>query len=306
MSQDIYRELASIRAHSRYQTFFQAWQTGLLADMDASMHSIHATMADVRQLHADGLAAQQAMLQREAFQDELEEFIYKMEKLVAECQNPSAKLPPSTRYFTLLSYYERIKQDNITTPIIRGRDNKAAFDRVVGEIKSLAAALKKDPEVQEAIRWAQAEQKRLAHEQKKIAAKRRVELTSELTKLESKASSLSAELQTGKNLTFDVWIERRLSSEHRRSFVVRAVAPASAFALIFLLMPKNPDGPPPPAPMWAMACGEFVFVVLVIAGCWYWIDRSSSGSSLSRIERKLDSTRSQIAAIKAELAGLPN
>lgn len=215
MTQDIYRELASIRAHAQANTFFNALQTGLLSEMDASMQAIHSEMADARRLHEEGLAAQQEMLQREALQNYLEEFIYQTEKLVNECKT-NTKLPPSSRYFMLISAAERLKQENISTPIIRGRDNKAAFDRVVTEIKSMASALKNDPEVQEAIAWAKAEQKKLADRQRAERNKRRDKLKAELAEVERELEAELAKLNKPDGPwqhTYVTWIKAKFSKQ---------------------------------------------------------------------------------------------
>ena len=180
---NVYHELARIRAATQASTAFQAVQTGVMADMNGVLDSIHGEMAEVRQLHEETVAAQQAMLQQEALQDRLEEFIYQTEKLVDQFRQPDSDIPPSSRYFTLLGVLEQIKFDNIGTSMIRGRDNKAAFDRVVTEIRSVAKALKSEPEVQDAIAWANKEQQKKRDERRRLEAQRRKEVQEELNRL---------------------------------------------------------------------------------------------------------------------------
>lgn len=169
---DTYRELASIRANTQASVAFQALQTGLLAQMSGSMDGIHAEMATVRQQQGEALSIQQELLNREQIQSYLEEFIYQAEKLVIECSKNSSDIPPSSRYFTLMSVLGKIKEDGIGTSIIKGRDNKAAFEKVVNETKVLTQQLLEEPEVQEALEWAEAERLRKLAEQKRLKAER--------------------------------------------------------------------------------------------------------------------------------------
>lgn len=181
--QNVYHELARIRAATQVSAAFQAIQTGVMAEMNGALDSIHGEMAEVRLLHEESMAAQQAMVQREALQDRLEEFIYQTEKLVNEFKSRKSDVPMSSRYFTLLGILEQIKQENISTSMIRGRDNKAAFDRVVSDIRAVAKALKSEPEVQEAIAWAKEEQRKKNEERRRLEAVRQQGLQRELERL---------------------------------------------------------------------------------------------------------------------------
>jgi hypothetical protein len=57
---------------------------------------------------------------------------------------------------------ETIKDQGISTVFIRGRDNKAAFDKVVDRASSIRQALSQEKEVKKALVWAEEEQKRAA------------------------------------------------------------------------------------------------------------------------------------------------
>ncbi len=188
---DTYQELASIRANTQASVAFQALQTGLLAQMSGSMDGIHAEMANVRQQQSEALAIQQELLNREQIQSHLEEFIFQAEKLVAECSKTTTDIPPSSRYFLLMGVLGKIEDDGIGTPIIKGRDNKSAFEKVVNDTKGLTQRLLKDPEVQDAIKWAEAERKRL--EAERVQAER--ERVANIKQLENTLSSLEGQLQ---------------------------------------------------------------------------------------------------------------
>lgn len=196
---DIYHELASIRANTQASVAFQAWQTGLLTDMNNSMSAVHDQMAAVRQQQKEALAIQQELLNREQLQSYLEEFIFQTEKLVIECSSTDTDIPASSRYFTLMSVLGKIKEDGINTSIIKGRDNKAAFENVVSETKALTQRLLEEPEVQEALEWAEAERLRKVAEQKRLKAERNQaeqERQQNIAKLERQVDALRMRLKT--------------------------------------------------------------------------------------------------------------
>jgi len=188
---DTYHELASIRANTQASVAFQALQAGLLAQMSGSMNGIHAEMANVRQQQSEALAIQQELLNREQMQSHLEEFVFQAEKLVVECSKTTTDIPASSRYFLLMGVLGKIKKDGICTPIIKGRENKAAFEKVVNDTKGLTQRLLKDPEVQEAIEWAEAEKKRLEAELKQAERERQASIM----KLEQTLRSLRGQLR---------------------------------------------------------------------------------------------------------------
>ena len=156
-------------AHKSLQ--LQALQTGLLAQMTSSLGAIHAEVAQARAHQAEALALQQEMLARERLQSHLEEFIFQTEKLIAECRKPKTDLAPSTRYYLLDGVAQQIEQDGIGTAVIRGRDNKAAFERVLQEVQQLRLALKSDPDVKSALAWAAKIDQQRAKERQQIELK---------------------------------------------------------------------------------------------------------------------------------------
>jgi DNA repair exonuclease SbcCD ATPase subunit len=199
---DSYHELASIRANTQASVAFQALQTGLLAGMSQSMNAIHHQMDMVRQQQDEALSIQQELLKQEQIQSHLEEFVFQAEKLVVECSKDDTDIPPSSRYFVLMGVLGKIRSEGIGTPIIRGRENKSAFEKVVKQTQALTQQLESDPEVQEAIEWAEAERRRIESEQQKAGQERQ----KMIKKLRQKLAALKGELVSIK--TMDVVREK--------------------------------------------------------------------------------------------------
>lgn len=202
-----YQELARIRAASENNLAFQTIQTGVLTSLNGVMGSIHSEMAEVRQLHAEGLAAQQELLQREALQDRIEEFLYQAEKLVEKCSSRDTDIPYSSRYFLLQGVIHSVHNEGISTAIIKGRENKKAFDDVVDKINKMLSKLSEIAEVKEAIEWAEAENRRAIAERNRVNRERgRQQLL--LQKYNSKVFELQQEKLPA--LNFGIWYSNRL------------------------------------------------------------------------------------------------
>ena len=122
---DYYRELVKTRRGME-------WNNLLVAEVANSLHSIHDEIAEVRRHTTAAMAIQQELLNRELIQAKLEEFIYQAERMVDEFENANGSIDLSTQYYLLTGLLETIKDQGISTVFIRGRDNKAAFDMVVG------------------------------------------------------------------------------------------------------------------------------------------------------------------------------
>ena len=192
--QDPYYELASSRANTQASVAFQALQSGLLVQMNHSMNGIHAEMEMVRQQQNEALAIHQELLNREQMQSHLEEFIYQAEKLVAECSKSTTDIPASSRYFLLVGVLGKIKSDGIGTSIIKGRENKVAFEKVIQDTQGLTLRLKKEPEVQEAIKWAEEERQRREAKQERAEQERQQERQHSVVKLKQKLAALRSQL----------------------------------------------------------------------------------------------------------------
>ena len=202
-----YQELARIRAASENNLAFQTIQTGVLTNLNGVMGSIHSEMAEVRQLHAEGLAAQQELLQREALQDRIEEFLYQAEKLVEKCSSRDTDIPYSSRYFLLQGIIHSVHHEGISTAIIKGRENKKAFDDVVTKIQKMLSKLSEIAEVKEAIEWAEKENRRALAERKR-ANKERQRQQELLKKYNAKVFELQQDKMPPVN--FGIWYSNRL------------------------------------------------------------------------------------------------
>ncbi|MEZ5939742.1 MAG: hypothetical protein R3C18_00010 [Planctomycetaceae bacterium] len=164
---DTYTELARIRAATNASLAFQQIQSHQLSNLRRTMSAIDDEIAAVRQTQNEALAVQQTLLQREVIQGQIEEFIFQTEKLVTQFSESDCELPASTRFFLLRGVLDYVKQNGVSTPVIRGRDNKTAFETVMQSVQSLTKKLQIEPEVREAIEWANAEQKRAQAARKK-------------------------------------------------------------------------------------------------------------------------------------------
>jgi len=182
------RQAEALREIARQQATANTWnmiQTGVMAGQLAVQSAIHGQMEQVKRQTADTLAIQQELLNREQLQQNLEEFIFQTEKLVTEFSSKS-EAPASTRYFLLQSVLAQVEEDGIDTAMIRGRDNKAAFERAMASVNRLVAELLKDPEVQQATKWAEKEAAKQAEKRQKIET--------ELSRLYEQRASIESQL----------------------------------------------------------------------------------------------------------------
>lgn len=180
---EMYQQL--ILANQRHQLHGQddqievaEHQLRVMNDIGLVLSSIHTEMAQVRTMGLQGLAIQQELLARDTIQAQIEEFVYNIEKAVTEFRDHECTAHPTTRYFTLKGILETVKEERIGTPLIRGRDNKAAFEKAIESVSQMALTLVNTQEVKEALAWVaedrkQQEQKRI--EQKKEDEKRQEE-----------------------------------------------------------------------------------------------------------------------------------
>jgi hypothetical protein len=151
----------------RLQTNIMFQQTATMGHISDSLSGLQGEMADIRKLNLRGLAIQQEMLQRDQLQSQMEEFIYNTQKIVDEFSSSSCEEAPSVKFFSLKGIIETVLELGIGTALIRGRENKAAFESTMSEVRRLALLLERDPDVSEAIAWTKQEQKRIALEEQK-------------------------------------------------------------------------------------------------------------------------------------------
>lgn len=124
--------------------YLEAYITDLCRYLQAELHHMNQRLGDA-------LSIQTAVVEREILQDKLEEFIYQFEKVVEAADDESAQESSVTKFFRLAYFLGIVEEENINTSLIRGRDNKAAFERTVARAQKLAASLKRNPDVTAAI-----------------------------------------------------------------------------------------------------------------------------------------------------------
>jgi len=166
-------------------------QTALQATMAGSLSNIQAEMDVIRKQNLQGLAIQQEMMRREQLQGQLEEFIYNTQKIVTAFSAPHCDDPLASRYFTVKGIIDTVAQNGIATVIIRGRENKAAFEQALADAHRLSAALEQEPEVKEAIAWAKTEEKRIAETRRKNTAERQ-RITARIRELQASRGGVGA------------------------------------------------------------------------------------------------------------------
>jgi hypothetical protein len=207
----IYDQYQKMLQEQRKQTGLMFAQTALAATMAGSLNNIQAEMDAVRRQNLEGLAIQQEMLRREQLQGQLEEFVYTTEKTVAAYSDSKCDDPVTTRYFVLKGIIDTVEQNGICTAIIRGRENKADFQRVLGDVNRLATALETEPEVKEALAWINAEEER--------KAKRQIEdqqLAEANHRRETQRQQIVAKIrqqEASKVITFEKWYKRKIRSK---------------------------------------------------------------------------------------------
>ena len=117
-------------------------------------------LAAIGETLTDSLAVQQELLNREVFQSNIEEFIYQLEKSVQEAEYSKSGESPVTYFFRLSYFLHTVDQEQINTSIIKGRENKAAFDRAVSTALKLCNSLRTNGEVIAAIDQIELEESR--------------------------------------------------------------------------------------------------------------------------------------------------
>lgn len=158
-----------------------------LESIDCNIGNVHSQLLEIRKATQDAVQVQQELLTRDNMQGWLEQFIYDMEKLLAEFGGTECKLEPARRYFVLRDVLNVIDRDNIATPVIRGRENKAAFDKALAAVQQMKGALERTEEVRQAIAWVKEEEKRQARlEEEERDRQRRAENEEALRKHQEK------------------------------------------------------------------------------------------------------------------------
>jgi hypothetical protein len=135
-------------------------QMNELRSLNDTLDIILSETSGLRSAQLQGLALQQAMLARDVFQDKMEELVYQFEKTLKSFEQPSSEYPPSTQYYIVDGFLKQIESLGISTAVIKGRENKGAFDTCMSSAKQLHRKLTTHPEVKEALAWAERESQR--------------------------------------------------------------------------------------------------------------------------------------------------
>jgi hypothetical protein len=183
--------------HERFQSVMAGAQTGMSAMQLAASNVMNRQLSDIRQQNADALAMHQEMLAKEELQAHLEEFIYASQKMLDGFDDPSCDVAPVARYVQTRTIVENVDDWGLDTSIIRGRENKAAFEKMLQQAKTSVSRLETtSKEVQDALAWAEAESKRIEIEEAKTAEKKRLlrdEIEKKIAELTKHRRLISAE-----------------------------------------------------------------------------------------------------------------
>lgn len=273
---DYQRVLKNERFHRQVETVMMAAQTALMANMAGSLNHLQAEMISIRQLQLEGLAIQQEMLNRDLLQGQLEEFIYNTEKMVQSFSEAESGVQPSAQYFVLLGIRETVKQLGIGTALIRGRENKAAFESAMEQVAGLLGQLKVHPEVIEALAWVKSEQQRVAEKRRKQAAKEQKLLAQQLAVQSVRRDEIEAairELRTKRtSIVFSEWFEKTFEN------FLKSMPRPVAMMLLFAPLPFGAYG--------------FIWIPL-----WFSVSKKSAESQNAPIDK-------QIAELEQEAASL--
>lgn len=153
--------------HQRIQTGVTIAQAALTSHMAGTLHQLQGEMGALHEMNLQGLAIQQEMLKREQFQSQVEEFIYNIQKMVAEFSDEKCKESSVAKYFNLKGILDTVEELGIGTPLIKGRGNKAAFESAFIAVNRLVDALASVPEVEKAVEEFENEQRHLAIRQQR-------------------------------------------------------------------------------------------------------------------------------------------
>lgn len=193
-----------ILKNERFQSMMAGVQAGTSALQLVATAAMNRQLAEMRQQGANALALQQQMLEREELQSQIEEFVYSAQKILKSYSEPNCTIHVVARYAEIHGMLGKIEEWGLGTPLIKGRDNKAAFETMVGQAQASLVELEKHKDVQDAIAWAKAEELRVAKEQQKLTeqkAVRRDELQRRIGELTKQRRTLTADQWYTLNVT---------------------------------------------------------------------------------------------------------
>lgn len=136
------------------------------------------------------LAIQQSLIARDDTQRDVEEFLFRLQKLVRAVETHSGVADPVANYYLLEGMLRRVEDEGIATPMIRGIENKTLFDDCLTRAREAHARLAEVREVRDAIAWAE-EQARRAEEAEAVArtAREEAEAAARMLREEAEANA---------------------------------------------------------------------------------------------------------------------
>ncbi len=152
----------------------------LFTGMHASIEMLSDQLAEIQETNSTQLAIHQLVLHRDELQQLLEELIYQGQKMVEAFSKNDDSTPSVQKALLIRSFQLCLAGSGIGTGMIRGLENKRAFDSLISQLEVLYKQLSSDPDVLKAIAAEKAaEQDRLSLEVQQQAEERRRRLEEE-------------------------------------------------------------------------------------------------------------------------------
>jgi hypothetical protein len=143
-------------------------------DTNSSLIDLSDEIGQLRRSSESSEAMFKELLGRDSLQARMEEFIYQLEKMVSSySDHDDAAI---VQYWAFTGTVGVIEQDDISTVVIRGRDNKAAFERAHEAAKRIHEGLTGHHRVREMFaRLAEARRRQEEEERRREEEQRRAE-----------------------------------------------------------------------------------------------------------------------------------
>ena len=163
----------------------------LFTGMHASIEMLSDQLAEIQETNSTQLAIHQLVLHRDELQQLLEELIYQGQKMVEAFSKNDDSTPSVQKALLIRSFQLCLAGSGIGTGMIRGLENKRAFDSLISHLEVLYKQLSSDPDVLKAIAAEKAaEQDRLSLEVQQQAEERQRRLEERQRRLEEEQRRL--------------------------------------------------------------------------------------------------------------------
>ena len=134
---------------------------------------VNSELSDLRKNVADQLALQKLALLRDSLQDHIEELIYQGGRMVRRIRDNEDDTSAINNAQALRCFAKCIENANVRTDIIRGLENKRAFDDVLEAIDELLHELMQMPDVRQVF---EDEEKKDREHRRRVEAQRQKRL----------------------------------------------------------------------------------------------------------------------------------